>query len=142
MLRHQLSRNAELDLRSGLVDARLLAALDALSGDVSLEIAVIKTGHPMGPTSPTGVTNNHFFYRAADIVAVNAIPVLGNEDLAELVRFGVALRNLADDIRPDRIYGPRAWHETLGFSPRFGFSSDPYHNAVHTDHIHIGYAPR
>lgn len=118
MHRHQLSRNAELDIESGLVDTRLIAALDTLAANVSLEIAVIKTGHPMGPTSPTGVMNNHFFCRAADIVAVNAIPVLGNEVSDELVRLGVALRNLPDDIWPDRIYGPRQWHDVIGYAPR------------------------
>lgn len=142
MLRHQLSRNAEQDVDSGLVDARLLAALDDLSGHLSLEIAVIRTGHPMAPKSPAGIENNHFFYRAADIVAVNGILVLENEDADELVRFGVALRNLPDDIRPDRIYGPRKWHDAIGYAPNFGFGSDPYHNAVHTDHIHINYGPR
>jgi len=142
MVRHQFSASAQQDVESGLVDARLLAALDELSHHVSLDITVIKTGHPMGSLSPAGVANSHFFYRAADIVAVNGLPVVGNENSDALVRFGVALRNLPDDIRPDRIYGPQTWHEAIGFFPHFGFSSDPYHNAVHTDHIHVSYAPR
>jgi len=142
MVRHQFSACAKRDVASGLVDPRLIAALDALLGHVSLDITVIKTNHPMGPMSPAGIENTHFFYRAADIVAVNGILVLENEDADELVRFGVELRNLPDDIRPDRIYGPRKWHDAIGYAPNFGFGSDPYHNTVHTDHIHVGYAPR
>lgn len=79
-----------LAFASGQVDARLLSTLDSLSACFSVKIHAIKTGHPMGPQSPAGVDNSHYYHRAADIVAVNSITVLTNEDAGELGWLGMA----------------------------------------------------
>lgn len=65
------STAAELDLRSGLVNPELLGLLTNAVDRFTLEVKVIKSGHPMGPVSPAGRVNSHYFYCAADIYSVN-----------------------------------------------------------------------
>lgn len=56
-----------------------------------------------------------------------------------LLGAGRILRELPIAIRPERIYGPSAWHLALGYSAQDGFVSDAFHDAIHTDHVHLGY---
>ncbi len=65
------STAAELELRSGLVNPELLGLLTNAVDRFTLEVKVIKSGHPMGPVSPAGRVNSHYFYCAADIYSVN-----------------------------------------------------------------------
>lgn len=134
-----LSVDARADVESGNLDNRLYRTLHELGSHMRLTISVIKTGHPMGPSSPSGVPNNHFFYRAADIIEIDGVPVFRHETSRELLALGHTLRSLPDTFRPDRIYGPSTWHHALGFGPDHGFVSDPFHDEIHADHIHIGY---
>ncbi len=134
------SQSAHLDWVSGDMDSRLVECLQCLADDFTLGISTIKTGHPMGAFSPGGKENDHFFYRAADVDTVNAIPLLDNPRLDEWIRLGRSIAALPPAIRPDRIYGPTEWHAALGIAPEFGFISDPFHDAIHIDHLHFGYA--
>ncbi len=134
------SRAAHADWSSGEIDGRLVDCLQRLAEVFTLEISTIKTGHPMGAISPAGKENDHFFYRAADIVTVNSIPLLDNPRSDEWLRFGRQLAALPRQIRPDRIYGPTEWHAALGIAPECGFISDPFHDKIHIDHLHLGYA--
>jgi hypothetical protein len=132
--------DARLDLESGQVDARLVEALLALATDHEITISIIKTGHTLGATAPSGRENDHYFYRAADIIAVDGQPVADDACAPGLLGVGRILHALPPDIRPHRIYGPAGWHLALGYSAEDGFISDPFHDAIHDDHVHLGYA--
>jgi len=134
------SLDARADLESGRVDARLVAALTALARGHTIEVSKIKTGHPMGPTSPNGVVNSHYDYRAADIVAVAGHPIAGHATNPAVLGVGRVLRGLSPQERPDRIYGPATWHTTLRYPADTGFVSDAFHDHIHADHLHLGFA--
>jgi hypothetical protein len=130
------------DWQSGKVDDRLVEALEILGRRNDLFIKTIKSGHPLGEFSPSGVENTHFFHRAADIFRVGGLGIAGNETSAAMLALGLALRDLPPAVRPERIYGPAAWHGALGFGADQGFISDEFHDRIHVDHIHIGYGRR
>jgi hypothetical protein len=133
------SEDARVDLERGHVDDRLVDALLALIWGHEIAISVIKTGHPLGPAAPSGRENDHFFYRAADIVAVDGRPVADDPVSPGLLDVGRLLHALPPGIRPHRIFGPARWHQALGHSPADGFISDPFHDDIHADHLHLGY---
>ncbi len=86
------SPNARADLESGLVDPRLVGVLRALVEAHTIEVSTIRTGHPMGPTTPNGRPNPHYYGRAADVTAVDGKPVRGNGADPDVVHVGRILR--------------------------------------------------
>jgi hypothetical protein len=138
--RLKLSQAARADLEGGKVDARLIHVLWVLAGKHSLEVGIIKTGHPLGPRSRAGKENSHYYYRALDILAVDDKPVSSNPADPDIVDVGRILRELAPGERPDRIYGPAEWYAALNYPAAEGFISDAFHNRIHADHLHIGFA--
>lgn len=133
------SKNARADLDSGAVDLRLVKVLIVLVQHHAIEVSIIKTGHPMGPTTPSSRPNDHYFYRVADIPAVDGKPVLGNGSDTSILHIGRILRRMTPQERPDQIMGPAEWHAALGLGESSGFISDAFHNAIHADHLHIGF---
>lgn len=121
------------------MDARLVRVLLALVHRRPIAVSLIKTGHPMGPTTPNGRPNAHYYGRAGDIVAVDGTPVAGNGAASGLVDLGRMLRAMPPEERPDSIMGPAEWHRALGDSASAGFVSDPFHDAIHADHLHLGF---
>lgn len=122
------------------MDSRLVEVFLALAVEHEIAISIIKTGHPLDATAPSGRENDHYFYRAADITAVDGQPVADDACSPALLDVGRILYDLPPDIRPHRIYGPAGWHRALGYSAERGFISDPFHDAIHADHLHLGYA--
>lgn len=135
----EASDTARLDLESGLVDRRLVALLAALAGRHRLRVSTIKTGHPLGPRSPAGRENDHFFYRAADITDVDGLGVEADPTSDPLVELGRSLMALRGPARPARVMGPAAWHAALGEGDRSGFRDDAFAASIHSDHLHIGF---
>jgi len=135
----ELSRGARSDLESGEVDRRLVAALHAFVRRHGIEVRTIRTGHPMGPVSPGGVVNDHYYYRAADIYRVDGKPVAGNETAPALLDVGGILRELPPRARPDLIMGPALWQEALACPQSAGFVNDGFHNEIHADHLPLGF---
>lgn len=133
----QLTVDARADLESGLVDERLVHILRSLLDRHRLSVRLIKTGHPMGPTSPAGVPNAHYDFRAMDIDAVDGLRVADNPTAPALISVGRILMRLRGAARPTSVMGPAPWHEALGPGDRVGFRRDDYATGVHHDHLHI-----
>ncbi len=93
----------------------------------------------MGPVTPGGLVNSHYYYRAVDIVAVDGNPIAGHATDSAIVDVGRIVRHLPPQERPDHIYGPVEWHAALGYSSREGFRCDPFHNKIHADHLHLSF---
>lgn len=134
-----LSADARADCEAGVVDPRLVAVLLALAREHRIAVSLIRTGHPMGPITPGGKVNAHYYGRVADTTAVDGTPVAGNGAASGIVGAGRILRGMRPEDWPDEIMGPRAWHEALGYPRSAGFLSDPFHDAIHHDHLHVGF---
>jgi len=132
---------AAADLRSGLVDGRLVAILYALADRYPIYVSVIKTGHYEcvggGPLAPTGgcSQSHHWHWRAADVDVVDGGAVGASNSAARRLVEAMSLlpiavgHNLVDDpTRPAQVGSP--WAE---FDPLDGFFSD----SGHDDHLHI-----
>lgn len=133
------SASARADLEQGVVDPRLVNVLRLLVHTHQIAVSIIKTDHPMGPTTPSGRVNAHYYGRVADIVAVNGKSIAGSATAPDVVEIGRILHALAPADRPDSIMGPQAWHTLLDYPASAGFISDAFHTAIHVDHLHIGF---
>ncbi len=129
-----ITDNARTDLRSGLVDPRVVAVLGLIGDRVSAGVGVIQTGHSqcVGGGSraarPGCSVSEHWSYRAVDIYAVGGQPVSRTNVVArQLVEL---LAGLPAPLRPDELGQPWADLEPLP-----GVFSDPSHQG----HLHLGY---
>lgn len=139
------------DLREGVADRRLVAALSAVAEERRICVDAIKEGHyflpgvPDGPRIPEGygeaggLPNTHYFGRAADIRWVEGEPVRGNGGDETVLDVGRILRDMPPGRRPDQIIGPEDWSEVLGYPREEGWILEPDQLELHEDHIHIGY---
>ncbi len=117
-----LPARALADLKGGLVDQRLVAALARLTESHDVGLSVIKTGHSKFTSS--GSVSNHFHGRGIDISMVDGVPVRpGSAAARELVE---KLLALPSSIRPTEVLSPFVIP---------GSSTD----AAHLDHIHIAF---
>jgi hypothetical protein len=119
------------DIAAGRIDARVLRLLTSLAAEHTLTVTSLQSGHPRCAVNgqapgPDCTVSNHYYGRAADIGAVDGVPVSARNQIAlGLMR---VLAALPDDVRPSEIGGP----VDVG-GP--GVFTDSYH----TDHLHIGY---
>jgi hypothetical protein len=124
-----LSEQAKSDIRSGVVDPRLLGTLGAISKRFTIEIRVLRSGHSRTVKGTTR-DSNHFYGRAADIYKVDGVLVTKeNQSALALANF---LLTLPGDIRPTELGSP--WTGN-GSSVEVEVFSDP----GHAEHIHIGF---
>lgn len=135
----ELSDGARTDLASGLVHPPLVALLAYLADAHRIRINLIKTGHPLGPRTPGGKVNDHFFHKAADITHVDGFAVLDHPTSDGLVAVGQLLMAARPPLRPARVMGPWAWQRALGPGDRIGFRDDDFANRIHADHLHVGF---
>ena len=145
------SGEAAEDLRGGVVDPRLVAALRAVADEHRICVDVFKEGHffipgvedgpriPEGYGRAGGLPNTHFFGRAADIRYVDGEPVEGNGTSPEVHDVGRILAGLPPERRPDQIIGPEDWTGELGFGYGRGWILDRDQLELHDEHIHLGY---
>ena len=145
------SGEAAEDLRSGVVDPRLVATLRTVADRHRICVDVFKEGHFFiegvedGPRIPDGygraggLPNTHFFGRAADIRYVDGEPVEGNGSGPEVLDVGRVLADIPPDRRPDQIIGPEEWTRELGFGYEEGWILDQDQLDLHDEHIHLGY---
>lgn len=145
------SGEAAEDLRSGVVDPRLVAALRTVADEHRICVDVFKEGHffvpgvedgpriPEGYGRAGGLPNTHFFGRAADIRYVDGEAVEGNGSSPEVLDVGRALAEIPPDRRPDQIIGPEEWTRELGFGYEEGWILDQDQLDLHDKHIHLGY---
>lgn len=121
-----MTANARSDVEAGVVDARILALLDAISRRFPIGISVLKTGHSKY-VAGTDRISNHFYGRAVDVSFVAGAPVSSSNHAArEVVMF---LAGLGAAVGPDEVGNPFGHLEFLG-----GFT-----DGDHADHIHIGF---
>jgi len=125
--RVRLSPWARADLAAGTVDGRVLAVLAYLARAHTLEVSVLRTGHAEF-VAGTARVSNHFYGRAADVVAVDGEAVSATSSTARLA----VLELLAGPapFRPDELGSPFAFHAPGAFS-----------DAAHRDHLHVGFGP-
>ena len=139
------------DLERGVVDTRLLAALQLISEEHRICVQTFKEGHyflpgvPDGPRIPEGygkaggLTNTHYYGRAADVWWVDGKPVEGNAADPAVLEVGKTLAGIPPRRRPDQIIGPPSWSRALGYGRQEGWVLAPDQLKLHKDHIHLGY---
>lgn len=120
-----LSSNARADLEAGVVDPRLVAVLEAIARRHVMSISVFKSGHSIRTRS--GSISNHFYGRAADIYAVDGVPVSSTNGAAERVLHLLAA--MPAHIRPTELGHP------FGDLQLPGAFSDRDHGG----HLHVGF---
>jgi hypothetical protein len=145
------SPQAAGDLKAGIVDKRLVAALRDITKEHRICVDAFKEGHyffpgvPDGPKIPKGygeaggLPNTHYFGRAADIRWVDGKLVEGNGTDPRVLGVGTILADIPPRRRPDQIIGPPDWTRTLGYGRDAGWVLDADQLKLHEDHIHLGY---
>ena len=148
------SGEAAGDLRAGIVDPRLVAALRAVTREHSICVDAFKEGHyfiegvedgpriPEGYGKAGGLPNTHYHGRAADIRYVDGKPVEGNGEDPEVLGVGRVLAGLPPAERPDQIIGPESWTRRLDRSYEEGWILAQDQLDLHDDHIHLGYTKK
>jgi len=126
-----LDPRARADLEAGIVDPRVVAALNAAAdAGFDLGVGVIETGHSQF-VAGTNSVSNHWYGRAVDIHTVNDTAVSDtNTDAWSLAWFFFSLPGPA---RPDELGHP--W----GSDPALMGQLGSFSNADHEDHLHIGW---
>lgn len=139
------------DLRAGIVDPRLVAALQAVTEEHQIYVPHFKEGHAFlpgvvdGPTIPDGygaaggLPNTHYFGRAVDIFEVDGKPVQGNGGDPDVQDVARILEGLPAQERPDQMIGPGAAYDALGATREKGYITEPDQVALHEDHWHLGF---
>ena len=139
------------DLRTGVVDVRVVRALSAITAEHRICVDAFKEGHYFlpgvtdGPTIPDGygeaggLPNTHYHGRAADIWDVDGKPVEGNGDDPDVQSVGWVLAGLQRNERPDQIIGPPDWTRELDRSRKEGWILERDQTNLHKDHIHLGF---
>ena len=120
-----LTERARADLVAGVVDGRLVRALQVLVARHQISISVFKSGHSKF-VSGTSSVSNHWYGRAADVYAVDGVAVKRRNVSARQVVFEL----LDLPTPPDEIGQP--WPD-LEVYP--GVFSD----GDHQGHLHLGY---
>lgn len=145
------SGDAAEDLRSGVVDPRLVEALREIAREHRICVDVFKEGHffipgvedgpriPEGYGEAGGLPNTHYFGRAADIRYVDGEPVEGNGTERPVLGVGGILAAMGPRERPDQIIGPEDWARELGFGFQRGWVLDQDQLDLHDEHIHLGF---
>lgn len=121
-----LPDSARWDVLAGTIDDRVLAVLAQLGAEHRLEVTTLATGHPRNVFG-TDRVSNHATGRAVDIWAVDGRPVVDQRD--ESGPLAALARRLLD-----------AGVTELGAPWDLdGPGGASFTNAVHQDHLHIGF---
>ena len=120
-----LPADAMADIRAGTVHDSVLAVLDGLARDHTVEVLTFSTGHPVHVFG-TDRQSKHSLGRAVDIWRVDGAPVVDPSTSRDLL---AAVMTKAGQLGATEIGGP---FDLNGERPRY-FSDE-----LHKDHIHIG----
>lgn len=123
-----LPQAAQADIQAGLIDDLVLTLLMGLSERWRLHVQVLSTGHPF-TVFATDRQSNHTRGRAADVWAIDDVPVIDHERSPWR-----ALMEAAAGLGSDEIGGPE---DIDGVRGRPYFSDQ-----VHQDHVHLGFEPK
>ena len=127
------------DLERGVVDKRLISALQVLSEEHRICVQTFKVGHSFLPGVPDGPRIPEGYGKAADIRWVDGKLVEGNAANQDILQVGKTLAGIPPERRPDQIIGPPSWSKDLGYGREKGWVLAPDQLKLHKDHIHIGY---
>ena len=119
-----LSPAGRADLSAGLIDPRVVAVLARMADAHAIVVGPICSDHPKFDAG--GTISNHYWGRAADITAVDVVPV--SPANAAAYAAAVSLASLPASIRPSEIGTP-----FVIAAP--GFFTD----AAHQDRVHVGF---
>jgi hypothetical protein len=119
------------DIASGIIDRRVLAALEFLAAsDLRPTVTSLRCGH--GVYTASGNVSHHTTGSAVDIAAINGIPIVGNQGRGSITDRAVRkLLTLQGTMRPAQII-------TL---MKYEGVDNTLAMADHHDHIHIGWRP-
>jgi len=119
------------DIRAGVVDRRVLAALEFLAASgMKPTVTSLRCGH--GFYTASGNVSHHSSGNAVDIAAINGIPILGHQGADSITDLAVRrLLTLQGTMKPDQII-------TL---MRYEGTDNTYAMGDHHDHIHLGFRP-
>jgi hypothetical protein len=117
------------DIRSGLIDRRVLAGLEFLAArGFRLTVTSLRCGH--GYLTSSGNVSHHSSGNAVDIARINGIQVLGNQGKGSITESLVReLLQLQGTMRPAQIISLMQ----MG-GPTFAMGD-------HADHVHVGWQP-
>lgn len=117
---------ARADIASGAISPLLLRLVDSLSDRWRLDVQVLKSGHPYN-VFETPRPSNHTLGRAVDIWAIDGVPVI-DQRRARWRDVMVA----AASAGANEVGGPADLDKVRGRRPYFT-------DAVHQDHVHLGF---
>jgi hypothetical protein len=117
------------DIRSGQIDRRVLATLEYLAeSGLKPTVSCLKTGH--GYYTASGNVSEHSSGNAADISAINGVPIVGHQDTGGITDQTIQrLMLLQGTLRP---------HQIISL---LDYGQNTLALADHDDHIHIGFQP-
>ena len=119
------------DIRSGIVDRRVLATLEFLAASgLRPTVTSLRCGH--GYYTKGGSVSHHSYGAAVDISKLNGVPILGHQGRGSITEMAVQrLLTLQGQMKPAQII-------TL---MTFVGADNTYAMGDHADHIHIGWRP-
>jgi murein DD-endopeptidase MepM/ murein hydrolase activator NlpD len=119
------------DIASGQVDRRVLAVLEFLStSGLKPTVSALKCGHSLYTTS--GNISEHSTGDAADIAAINGIPIVGHQGPGSIT--DITIRRLLT------LQGTMKPHQIISLMT-FDGADNTLALPDHYDHIHVGYRP-
>jgi len=122
-----LNETAANDIRSGMIDRRVINLLALLTQRYSLTISSLRSDH--GMMTASGNVSNHYYGRAVDIAAVNGVSCADMSLSSPCSEVGRILAGLPEGAKPtELIYG----YDLDGLGPAFAM-------ADHQSHIHAGF---
>ena len=119
------------DIQAGIVDRRVLATLEFLAASgLKPTVSSLQCGHSY--LTASGNVSHHSTGTAADIAAINGIPILGHQGAGSVTELTVRkLLSLQGQMRPDQIISLMT----------FDGAPNTVSMADHHDHIHVGWRP-
>ncbi len=119
------------DVRSGLIDRRVLAALEYLAASgLRPTVSSLRCGH--GIRTSSGNVSEHSTGDAVDIAAVNGIPIVGHQGRGSVTEQAIQrLLGLQGAMKP---------HQIISLMT-FEGADNTFAMGDHDDHIHLGWRP-
>ena len=119
------------DIEAGQVDRRVLAMLEYLAASgLKPTVTSLRCGHSLLTSS--GNVSEHSSGSAADIAAINGIPILGHQGSGSVTDLAIQrLLTLQGTMKP---------HQIISLMT-FEGADNTMALADHADHIHVGYRP-
>ncbi len=120
------------DIEAGIVDRRVLAALEFLAASgLKPTVTSLRCGHGLYTTS--GNVSAHSSGNAVDIAKINGIPILGNQGAGSITDVAVRrLLTLQGTMKPAQIITLMTYEGT----------DNTLAMGDHGDHIHLGFRPQ